>query len=332
MAMFNEIEDRLRTLPGLTSVGRCLITPISGQGWNGYFHPDTPHPPSGRDALAYRNFISPGYFPTMRMQILAGRNFTSQDTKISPHVAIINETLAKKFYSDLNPVGRYFQIEGAPGKPNPQIQIVGIVKDSKYRRVSEATLPTAFEPIEQIPEHGSTQSFELRTSGRPSALAAAVQNVVAGVNKEIPLDFLTLSDQVNDSLVQQRTLATLSGFFGGLALLLAMLGLYGALSYVVTQRKTEFGVRMALGATPGSILRLVMRQVAAILVIGVVVGTGISLAAARVLQSLLFGLESRDTVTLLSAVGVLAVVALIAGFLPARRATKVDPMVALRYE
>jgi predicted permease len=332
MTLFNEIENRLQTLPGVISVGRCLITPISGQGWNGFFHPDTPHPPTGRDALAFRNFISPGYFPTLRTSILAGRNFTSQDTKNSPHVAIINQTLAKKFYPNLNPIGRYFQIEGAPGKPNPQILIVGVVKDAKYRKVDEVTLPTAFEPIVQIPEHAENETFELRTSGRPSALASAIQSVVASVNKEIPLEFHTLENQVDDSLVQQRTLATLSGFFGGLALLLAMLGLYGALSYVVTQRQTEFGVRMALGAQPRSILWLVMRQVVSILVIGIVAGVGISLAATRILQSMLFGLGPRDTVTLMAAVGILSAVALVAGYLPARRATKVDPMVALRYE
>jgi putative ABC transport system permease protein len=332
MAMFNEIETRLRTLPGVVSAGRSLITPISGVGWNGFFHPDTPNPPVGREALAFRNFISPGYFPTLRTPILAGRNFTNQDTKDSQHVAIINQTLAKKFYPNLNPIGRYYQVEGAPGKPRPQVLIVGLVKDAKYRSIDEVTLPTAYEPITQIPEHADDQNFELRTAARPSALASAVQNVVASVNKEIPLEFRTLGNQVNDSLVQQRTLATLSGFFGGLALLLAMLGLYGALSYLVNQRQTEFGVRMALGAQPGSILWLVMRQVASILLVGIVAGVAISLSATRLLQSLLFGLGPRDTVTLLGAVGVLSAVALIAGYLPARRATKVDPMVALRYE
>jgi putative ABC transport system permease protein len=332
MTMFNEIENRLQTLPGVISVGRCLITPISGQGWNGFFHPDTPHPPTGREALAFRNFISPGYFPTLRTPILAGRNFTSQDTKNSPHVAIINQTLAKKFYPNLNPIGRFFEIEGAPGKPNPQIMIVGLVKDAKYRKVDEVTPPTAFEPIVQIPEHAENETFELRTSGRPAALASAVQSVVASVNNEIPLEFHTLENQVDDSLVQQRTLATLSAFFGGLALLLAMLGLYGALSYLVTQRQTEFGVRMALGAQPRSILWLVMRQVASILLIGIVAGVAISLAATRVLQSMLFGLGPRDTGTMLAAVGILTAVALVAGYLPARRATKVDPMVALRYD
>ncbi|HEV2350545.1 MAG TPA: ABC transporter permease [Terriglobia bacterium] len=333
LATFEEMESRLRTLPGVVSVGRSNNTPISGSGWNGFFHPDSPNPPTGREALAFRNFISPGYFPTLRTPILAGRNFTSQDTKDSPLVAIVNQTLARKFYPNLNPIGRYFHIEGAPGKPQPTIQIVGVVKDAKYRTVGEVTPPTAFEPIGQIPEQNDNEeNFELRTAARPALLASVVQHAVAGVNKEIPLEFRTLENQVDDSLVQQRALATLSGFFGGLALLLAMLGLYGALSYLVTQRQTEFGVRMALGAQPRSILWLVMRQVAAILLVGNVAGVGISLAATRVLQSMLFGLGPRDTVTLMAAVGMLSAVALVAGYLPARRATHVDPMVALRYE
>jgi ABC-type antimicrobial peptide transport system permease subunit len=155
---------------------------------------------------------------------------------------------------------------------------------------------------------------------------------VAGVNKQIPLEFHTLAEQVDDAMVQERMLALLSGFFGALALLLAMIGLYGTLSYMVGQRQTEFGIRMALGAEPGAILMLVMRNVAAVLAAGVVVGVGVSLAAARVLQQLLFGLGPRDGLTLTAAVVVLSVVAMIAGYLPARRATKVDPMVALRNE
>jgi ABC-type antimicrobial peptide transport system permease subunit len=152
------------------------------------------------------------------------------------------------------------------------------------------------------------------------------------VNKQIPLEFHTLAALANDSLVQERLLAVLSGFFGALALLLAMVGLYGTFSYLVTHRQTEFGVRMALGADAESILRLVMHSVISVLAVGVVAGLGISLAATRLLQTMLFGLGPRDTVTMLEAVGVLSVVSLVAGYLPARRATKVDPMVALRYE
>jgi ABC-type antimicrobial peptide transport system permease subunit len=163
-------------------------------------------------------------------------------------------------------------------------------------------------------------------------LVAPVRAAVAEVSSAIPLEFHTLAEQVNSSLFQERMLALLSGFFSALALLLAMIGLYGTLSYLVTQRQTEFGIRMALGAMPGSILGLVMRDLLAVLASGLAAGILISLAATRVLQQMLFGLGPRDPTTMLLAAGLLTAVALIAGYLPARRATKVDPMVALRYE
>ena len=168
----------------------------------------------------------------------------------------------------------------------------------------------------------------MRTALRPSALASAVQGAVAEVNKEISLEFQTLAEQVDDSLVQERLLALLSGFFGLLALLLAMIGLYSTLSYLVTQRQAEFGIRMALGEQSGSILRLVMSDVFVIVAAGVC----LSLGATRLLQKMLFGLNARDAVTMVAAIGVLAAVAVVAGYLPARRATKLDPMAALRHE
>jgi ABC-type antimicrobial peptide transport system permease subunit len=174
--------------------------------------------------------------------------------------------------------------------------------------------------------------LELHTAIPPSRLIAPVLAAVAGVSSAIPLEFHTLADQVNDSLVQERLSALLSGFFGALALILAMIGLYGTFSYLVTQRQTEFGVRMALGAEPASILALVMRDLIAVLAGGLVAGILISLAATRVLQQMLFGLAPRDATTMFLAAGVLSAVALLAGYIPARRATRVDPMTTLRQE
>ena len=247
-------------------------------------------------------------------------------------MAIVNRTLARRFFPNLNPIGKGFRIDDIGGKPAPPIEVVGLVKDAKYESVREDTDPTAFLPATQVPGMFEAETFELRTAIPPSDMVAPIQAAVAAVNKEIPLEFRTLAEQVNDSLVQERLLAMLSAFFGGLALLLAMVGLYGALSYMVTRRQAEFGIRMALGAEASSILRLVMQDVAVILAGGIVAGALISLATTRVLAKLLFGLGPRDATTIIGAAAVLSAVGVVAGYLPARRATKVDPMMALRCE
>jgi predicted permease len=268
----------------------------------------------------------------MRTPLLSGRDFSRQDRNNSPQVAIVNETLVKRFYAGQNPIGRIFRIDSRPGMPQQAVEIVGVMKDAKYESLREATLPTAFFPISQLRENQPEGEFELRTAVKPSTLASAVEEAVGSVNKTIPLEFMTLAQQVDDSLVQERLLATLSAFFGALALLLAAIGLYGALSYLVAQRRTEFGIRMALGAMPESILRLVMRDVAMVLGAGIAAGVSISLLTASILQKLLFGLVSHDATTMIGAICVLAAVALTAAYLPARRAMRSDPMTALRYE
>lgn len=331
-AMFDEIESRLRTLPGVVSASRSVMTPVSNYVWNSDLEVDSPNAPKGDAALAFFNFVSPGYFGTVRTPLLAGRNFNDGDTKTAPLIAVVNETLARRFFPNGEALGKYFRVHADPGKPAPPIQIVGLVKDAKYESLREEAHATAYFPIAQVTEPVDEQVFELRTAMRPSALIPSVQEAVAGVSKAVPLDFGTLAEQVDDSLVQERLLATLSTFFGALALLLAMIGLYGALSYLVAQRQREFGIRMALGAPRDSILRLVMRDVVIVLAGGLTVGAAISLAAVGLLQKMLFGLAARDTVTLLASIGVLSAVAFFAGYLPARRATRIDPMVALRYE
>jgi putative ABC transport system permease protein len=332
LATYQQIEDRLRSLPGIVSAGRSVMTPISGFEWNQFVHTDSSNSPKGDDALVYFNFISPGYFQTMRTPLLAGRGFNEHDTKISTKVAIINQSMARKFFPNADPLSKYFTTDPEPGKVSPQFQIVGLARDSKYESLREETFSTAFFPVTQVPEGDGQENFILRTATKPMSLASAAQEAIAGINKAIPLEFRTLAEQVDDSLVRERLLATLSTFFGALALLLAMIGLYGALSYLVAQRQREFGIRMALGAPRDSILRLVMRDVTIVLASGLSAGGGLALATVGVLQKMLFGLVPHDTFTFLVAIGVLSAVAIAAGYLPARRAMRVDPMVALRYE
>jgi len=334
LATYEDIEGRLRSLPSVVSAGRSEMTPVSGYIWNNVVKVDSPDSPKGDDALVYFNYVSPGYFETMRSPILAGRNFDQKDASTSTRVAIVNSTVARKFFHNENPVGKYFKVDEGddPRKPATLFQVVGLIKDSKYESVRETAASVAFFPISQVPEHSEEETFEIRSAAPMATLMTAVQESVAAVNKQIPLEFHTLSRQVDDSLVQERLLATLSGFFGSLALLLAMIGLYGALSYMVTLRRAEFGIRLALGARPKAILTLVMSDVLFVLGGGVVGGIVVSFLTVRVLQKMLFGLDAHDPATALMAIGLLSAVALFAAYVPARRAMRVDPMVALRYE
>ncbi len=332
VATYEAIEQRLKALPGVVSAGRSFTTPVSHMEWNEDVHTDDAGGPVGDAALTYYNFVSAGYFAALRMPIIEGRGFDKGDSKTGTKVAIVNETMVRRFFRNKNPIGQYFRGEDEPGNPAARIQIVGIVKDSKYDSLREETFAQAFLPITQILEGDERENFEIRTLMQPSALIPAVQEAVGGVNKEIPIEYRMLSRQVDDSLVQERLLATLSGFFGGLALLLAMIGLYGAVNYLVNQRRAEFGIRRALGAHPGAIFQLVMRDVMGILVMGIAAGVCLAAASVGVLQKLMFGLAARDTATIVAAVGVMATVAFFAGYLPARRAMRADPMAALRYE
>jgi predicted permease len=334
LATYAEIESRLKALPGVLSVGRGTEPIIGACAEFGDVESDWFKLKANLEdfeSVVCGNFISAGYLPTLRIRLLAGRNFSSADLETSSDVAIVNQTFARRFFPHLNPIGRTFRMWLPPKKA---FEVVGLVEDFKYVSLREKSHAFAFLPFNQLPTVllDFPKDLELRTAIPPSALVAPARAAVAGVNSAIPLEFNTLAEQVNDSLVQERLMALLSGLFGPLALVLAMIGLFGTFSYLVTQRRTEFGIRMALGATPGSILGLVMRDLVAVLAGGLAAGILISLAATRVLQQMLFGLGPRDATTMFLAAGILTAVALMAGYLPARRATKVDPMVALRYE
>ena len=332
IATYESIENRLAALPGVLSVGRSLLTPMQGGAWSTGVSIDGFKSLPVDQAETWFNAVSPAYFAALRMPLLAGRSFSSGDTSTGSKVAIVNQTWARRFLPGQNPIGRIFRIQRNSGQAGPPIEVVGIVRDSKYESVREATHPTAFFPIAQVPAVFGRETFEVRTAIRPSALVSPVQSAVASVNKGVSIEINTLARQVDDSLVQERLLAELSAFFGGLALILTMVGLYGALSYMVARRRNEFGVRMALGAQGSAILRLVARDIAVILVGGIVAGGLLSLAATRLIQNLLFGLEARDPMTLAAAAVVLSAVAFLAGYIPSRRASKVHPMAALRCE
>ena len=335
LAVYQEIEARLRSLPGVVSVGSTQRTPVSRNEWS------QPVEVGGAGALkqderdVWFQAVSPGYFATLRTPLLAGRDFTWHDDTTSVLVAIVNQSFVHEFFPNTDPVGHSFRRIEGPVKPATTIQIVGVVKDSKYSSLHESSFPQAFFPIAQVADRVEAEDVEIyavRTASRPSVMIAAAQNAVTGVNKGISLSFHSLAEHVDDSIVQERLLAVLSGFFGVLALFLAMIGLYGTLAYLVTRRQGEFGLRMALGASRRSILQLVMREMTVILLAGALAGITISFATIRLIQKFLFGLTPYDPVTLWCALALLAAVALIACYLPARRAMQTEPMIALRYE
>jgi len=328
---YEAILSRLQALPGVTSVSRSFNIPLSGWMWNNDVHSDSPNAPTGEAALVYFNFVSPKFFNTLGMRMVAGRDFDNRDTSTSNQVAIVNETMARQFFPGMNAIGSRFQVDKM-GTYTGWIEVVGIVKDAKYESLREVTPATAFFPATQIPGHDGREVFALRTTLPAGTMSAAVQSAVAEVNKDISLECHTLAAQVDDTLVEERLLATLSGLFGALALVLAMIGVYGVLSYLVGKRQGEFGIRMALGAQRGSILGLVMRDVAIVLAGGLAAGLAIALGTVTMLQKMLFGLAPRDAATMALSVAVLCAMAALAGYLPARRATHTDPLVALRHE
>lgn len=327
-AVGGEMLKSIQALPGVKSASCSLMTPVGGTMWDDVIFLDGKSSPQPDDV--YFNSITADYFTALRMTMLKGRTFTDEDTEHSPLVTVVNQTFADRFFQDENPLGKYFHTESDPGKPGPPIVIVGVVADAKYSSLQEDFAPTAFFPNTQAGIKGST--FVIRTATKPLALQSAIEGAIARVNNRITLRFTTLEQQIDDSVSREHLLANLSGFFGGLALLVAMIGLYGVLSYVVNQRQREIGIRMALGAESGSILRLILGDVAKLLAVGVAAGLTIALLAGRVVERLLFALHARDVWTMVIASAALVVVSLIAALIPARRATRVDPVNALRCE
>ncbi len=331
-AVYREMLERLRALPGVRAAGQSDFSPISGTFWNEDLEIEGYTSKSQDDTLVYFNQVSEGYLETMGIDLVAGRDFNSHDTPQSPKVAIINQTAANKFFAGKSPLGKRYRPEEG-NTFGDWVEIVGVMKDAKYGTLREETLPTAFVAASQNAKPRDSATFDVRVaSGDPTALISGIKSVIASVNRDVSLQFTTLAIQVDASLARERLLATLSGFFGGLALLLAMIGLYGVMSYNVARRRNEIGIRMALGAEQARVLRMVLREVAILIGIGLVIGLGAAIGTTRFVESFLYGMKANDPRTLAIAAAILALVAVVAGFLPARRASKLDPMTALREE
>jgi ABC-type antimicrobial peptide transport system permease subunit len=249
----------------------------------------------------------------------------------SPPVAIVNEAFARKYFGGANPIGRRIRFPGGPTRPAVEREIVGYVEDAVYRALREPVPPTTYLPMTQQPEMPSFMSVSVRAAGgSPALLTKSLAAALTEVDRDIAITFRLLSEQVNASLAQERIVAMLSGFFGALALLLAGLGLYGVTSYAVGRRRTEIGIRMALGAAPAGVVRMVLARVAILVALGILVGSGVSLWASRFVTTLLYGLQPRDPLALALAALVLAAVGALAGWIPASRAARIDPARVLR--
>ena len=324
--LFQQVLDSVRAAPGVESAAFTLFAPLSGAWASGPVEVRDTDASPPHDRQAYFNAISEDYFRTLGVPILAGRDFTGGDALGASRVAIVNEAFARKFFGVSNPVGRSYEQEGVG-----TTQIVGFVADTKYRNLREPPPPTAFRPERQRTAPEPWLHLVIRGQD-PGFLTRSVGSAVTRVNERIKLDPRPLDRDAGDSLIQERLVATLSGFFGALALLVASIGLYGLVSLAVTRRQREIGVRLALGALPRAVVGMILRDMWTVTALGLLAGSLASLVAARFASSLVFGLEPTGVATLTLAISTLVVSATLAGYLPARRAARLDPMTALRDE
>jgi predicted permease len=331
LAFSEELLRRVGAIPGVDSAAIAEIVPLSGNGENHDLLMGTSGAPKGEAPVASFNRVSPGFFKTLQTPMLAGRDFDEHDVKGSPNVAIVNEEFARKFAGGRNPLGMTFRV-GRLRTITAPYEIIGLVKNSKYFELREEAQPIVYTSMAQY-EHPDTDAQILIRSNAPLAsLVSGVKSTANQVHSDLDITFFPFHKMIQDGLLRDRLMAALSGFFGALAVVLAAIGLYGVISYMVERRRNEIGIRMALGAGQPKIIRLVLQETGALLLIGLVAGVALALAAARTAASMLFDLKPTDMLTYLLATLGLSVVAALASFLPARRAARLDPVAALRNE
>jgi putative ABC transport system permease protein len=324
-----EIAKRIQAIPGVESAAQAMLVPFGGSTWNDNVINEGVDSDAG---VAWINYLGAGYFQTVGTPLLAGRDFDDRDTATSVKVAIVNQAFVRKILKGAEPLGKRFRIHEAPGKPRPLYEIVGVVGDNKFQDMHEEFLPFAYYPTTQQEKPSPDDQILIRSSLPLTSLMASVKQTMGEMNPGIDLEFKVFKRQIHNSLLQDELMATLSSFFGFLAALLAAIGLYGVISYMVVQRTREIGIRMAIGADRVAVVRMILREAGMLTVAGLVIGTGLALGAAQAAKSLLYGLKPRDPLTLVIAIVTLSAVAALASFLPAYRASKLDPLVALRYE
>jgi putative ABC transport system permease protein len=333
-ALYQRVASAVRATPGVAHAAVSEVTPVSGMIIDMYVDVDGGPPLAPPQNVSYRNVVTSDWFATYGTRLVAGRDFDDRDRPSAPAVAIVNETFARRILEGGNPIGRRIRNPPQlPGETNAWMEVVGVVADATYLSVRDAVPATLYIPMTQQDVLGAFSFVTLSVraaSGPPALLARVVGEAIARVDPGIAITFTPLKQQVDAALVQERTLAMLSGGFSVLALLLSALGLYGVTAYAVNRRKREIGIRMAIGAAPARVVRLVLARVTVLLGLGMLIGTVASVWASRFVATLLYGLEPRDPATLISSAAVLAAVGAFAGSLPAYRASRVDPAEVLR--
>ncbi len=332
IALHQRIEDRLAAVPGVQSVTLIENPLISHNISNTLFLPTDQPKPTGDDRDRDVNGVGRSFFETYRIPILYGRSFGPTDTASSPRVAVINQSLAHSVYPGVDPVGKTFTSNRHQGDPEATYQIIGVSADAKYDSLQGEAPPTFYTLYRQAKEEQFI-TYTIKTQLSPAAILPVLRNAVQSIDKDLPLrDIRTQTEQIEASISQQRLFATLTASFGILALILACIGIYGIMAYNVARRTSEIGVRMALGARTRQVLFMILRESSWLAVLGIVAGLAAAFGLARFVRTMLYGLQPTDPTTLILAALLLLVIAIAAGYGPARRASCIDPMQALRHE
>jgi len=331
VALVDDLRERLTALPGVLGVGSSQIAVLTGTDMGGDITVEGRQNLDTDDRHVNYDAVSRNYFSTLRIPLLSGREFNAGDTAASTKVAIINEAMAKEFFANRNPIGVHFALGGG-NDVKPNIEIVGVVKNAKEGHVRDADRPYFYRPYSQFGKLFG-MSFYIRSQQEPLLMAKALRETVLGADANLPVyDLKTVKRVVDEDLFAERVIAGLAAAFGGLAALLAALGIYGVLAYLVAQRTREIGIRVALGAAAGHVRGLVFKEVGWMVLAGAVVGLPLSYGLARLSESLLYGVQAGDVPLYAASLGIICLVAGAAGYIPSRRATRIDPIVALRYE
>jgi predicted permease len=328
---YRRVLERLNSMPGVESATIAVVPVLEDNEWDNWVTIEGYSAKPEERPDPHVQYCFPGFFKTLKIPVLLGRDFGARDVDGAPKVAIVNQKFVRRYFGGVNPVGRHIGLGIDPGT-KLDMQIIGVAGDTKYENLREEIPEELYIPYQQAGFANSATAY-VRAAGGPENLFNSLRAAATAVDREVPVNGLrTLADQMEISLLTERLLATLSSVFGCLATLLAAMGLYGVMAFMVARRTREIGIRMALGAGQGSVVWMVLRETLSLAAVGVAIGLIGALGVTRLIQAQLFGVQATDLLTMAAASLGIAAVSALAGYLPAQRATRIDPMIALRWE